>query len=343
MSNQDVIIFCQAPADISYVLTLYEKYKKDKFISIYVINVENVYKFIKNLNLDLKKLVFIPYVLTSFKNLLQVFKERKRIKFLKKQNFDFIKCADVYFFSRFEDWLTPAFLINLESDNTIYYVDHYDYSGELYKRKKPSFKLLAIKLVYYILTNVNFKLEIIEKSPEFQYSKYKIKRLTPELDNNIFEKYSHKIKVQNTRLIALFFISPCENIIYDCEDYDVMQTNIIKSLKKYNWNVVVKGHPRLGTPNNIIDLVDMIIPSFIPAEFVKIENVSICLGITTTSLGHFAKNTDIITYSLLNLFKFNNEYEREVFKKYLSELSNNKIRYFNNYLDFENKIKFNVI
>jgi hypothetical protein len=335
-----IIIFCQAPADIPYVLSLYEKYKEEKVISVYVINVENIFKFINGLNLNLKSLVFIPYALTSFKNVFQIIKERKRIKSLKKQYFDFVINTDVYFFSRFEDWLTSSFLDGLEKKNSIYYIDHYDFSSEIFKKNRLNFKLLVLKFVYYILTDVNFKLEIIEKLPEFQYYKYGVEKQIPEINKDVFYKYRYEIDIKkNANPIALFFISPCETVIYDCVSHDEIQLQIIKSLKEFNWNVIVKGHPRLGVPDIIMDIVDVQIPSYIPAEFVQIENVSMCIGIITSALAHFAKNTEIKTYSLLNLFQFKDFNSVNHYRDYLSELSNDQIIYFQDYNDFENNVK----
>ena len=236
--------------------------------------------------------------------------------------------------------MTSSFLDVLEKKNSIYYLDHYDFSAELFVKQKLNFKLLILKIVYYILTDVKFKLEIIEKLPEFQHQKYSIKKEVPEINNEIFNKYSYKIDVVKDRNpIALFFISPCETDIYDCESHDAIQLQIVQLLKQFNWTVIVKGHPRLGVPENVIDLVDVQIPSYIPAEFVQIENVSMCLGITTAALAHFAKNTEIKTYSLINLFQLKKSNSVNQCRNYLSELSKDQIIYFQDYNDFENSIK----
>lgn len=339
-----VIIFCQAPADVPYVLSLYEKFKDQKLISIYVINVENVFKFIQSLNLSLSSLIFIPYVIKSFKNVFGIIKERKRIKDLKKQYFSLVVNADVYFFSRFEDWLTSSFLDTLEKKNSVYYIDHYDFSSELYIKQKLNFKLLSLKIIYYILTDLIFKLEIIEKLPEFQYQKYNIKKEIPEINNDIFYKYRYKIEnVNGKKPIALFFISPCETVIYDCESHDKTQLQIVELLKQFNWTIIVKGHPRLGVPENVMNLIDVQIPTYVPAEFVQIKNVNMCLGIITSALAHFAKNTKIKTYSVLNLFKFKDSNSVKLYRNYLMELSNDQIIYFQDLQDFENNIKKEIL
>ncbi|KRB57291.1 hypothetical protein [Flavobacterium sp. Root186] len=335
-----MIVFCQAPADIPYVLSLYEKYKNEEIISIVVINVENVFKFIKSLNLDLDSLVFIPYALKSFKSPLDIIRERKRIIKLNKKYFDSIADTNVYFFSRFEDWLTSFFLKGLSKRNKIYYLDHYDFSSEFFEKKKLTFKLSIYKLIYFLLTGVDFKLEIIEKIPELNYGKYKIERRVPQVNNEVFQKYQYEIDIlQKIEPIVLFFVMPCEPTIYNCESHDEIQLSIVESFKKNNWTVVIKGHPRLGVPENIMNVVDVEIPSYIPAEFLQIKDVKMCVGIITTALAHFATSSDIKTYSLVNLFQFRKNTSSKLYTDYLSEASNNQVKFFQSFNDFENNIK----
>jgi len=65
-----VILFSQAPADIKYVLFLYEKFKDDKQIDIIVVNVENNFKYLQSLNLK-ARLYFVPVI--GAKNILKLF------------------------------------------------------------------------------------------------------------------------------------------------------------------------------------------------------------------------------------------------------------------------------
>ena len=63
-----ILIFCQAPADIKYALTIYERNKNDSDISIFTINVEGMHKFLKSFNLNLKELQHIQYPKYNIKN-----------------------------------------------------------------------------------------------------------------------------------------------------------------------------------------------------------------------------------------------------------------------------------
>ncbi|MBC7915284.1 MAG: hypothetical protein H7Y07_14295 [Pyrinomonadaceae bacterium] len=337
--SNEITLFCQAPADISYLLTIYEKEHKSKKISIFVINVENLFRFLSELNLSIERLVFIPYEISTLKSLSEIFKERKRIGNLKSIYFKNIYNQQIYFFSRFEDWLTAAFVKDLAKNNSVIYLDHYDFSADIFKRQKYSIRALILKNIYWLLTGVDFKVEIIEKLPEFQYEKYGIKKQKPELDPGIFFRYGYDLKqIRNNKPAVLIFVSPGNINIYDSNSHDQIQRSIIQSLKQAGWIIVVKGHPRLGIPNNILDLVDIEIPSYVPAEFILIKDVSMCLGIITAAIVHFAKNTIVPTYSLINLFNFNKDDSPYQYKQYLSESSDEKILYFDDFDDFNRVI-----
>ena len=57
--DSKIIIFVQAPADVPYMLKIYEDNLKNnkKDIYLYVVNVYNVYKFILELNLGVTVVV----------------------------------------------------------------------------------------------------------------------------------------------------------------------------------------------------------------------------------------------------------------------------------------------
>lgn len=334
--RNELFIFCQAPADVPYVLSIYEKNYLKCTITIYIINVENIFNFLKGLNLKLKNLIFIPYTHGSFKNPANIFKERRRINSLKKIYFNGVHSSQVYFFSRFEDWLTASFIKSLSKTNTIYYCDYYDFSSELFKKRGLNIKSILLKAFLYFLTGTIFKFEIIEKLPEFDYSKYLINKIEPNINRIVFEKYAYSFHNKFESIPSvLFFIAPCDSTIYNCISYKKMLIDIVLFFKISNWNVIVKGHPRKGVPNEILSNVHFEIPSYIPAEFINIQGFTICLGIDTAAIAFFAKNTSLPSFSLINLFEFNNLDRAESYKQYLSELSDYKLKFFQDYSDFQ--------
>ena len=57
-SRYDIIVFIQAPADLRYALSIYEKNKEKEFLFC-VVNVEGIYRFVKGLLLQKTEVVFI--------------------------------------------------------------------------------------------------------------------------------------------------------------------------------------------------------------------------------------------------------------------------------------------
>ncbi|MGB4774077.1 MAG: hypothetical protein WBP45_02800, partial [Daejeonella sp.] len=185
-----IILFCQAPSDLPLILTVYEKFNRITNLSIYVVNVENNYKFIKGLNLDLKSLLFIPYKNPTLKDFRTIIAERKRIKALNDRYFNHVTNHDVYFFSRYEDWITSAFIKTLSLQNKIFYINTYDdISGDFSNRQKLNLRRFVLRSVFWFLTTIKFKMEIVEKLPEFYFQKYHIEESTLSVNPIVYEKY----------------------------------------------------------------------------------------------------------------------------------------------------------
>ena len=341
VNSKPIIIFCQAPADIPYLLTIYEKNKGNTEISIFVINVENMFLFIKELNMNVKQIIFIPYTPHCFKNISRIVEERTRIKRLIKENFEPVSNSLVYFFSRFEDWLTSSFIAALAKDksNSIVYADHYDLSAAVFKKSHFNLKALTLKVVLGYMTDIRFRTQILEKLPEFPIDRYKIRTIAAALNPSVFSRYSYQIPDEAKRPVVLLLVSPSMEVLYEEKDYDHMQYKIIDFLKNAGWTIVVKGHPRLGVPENIKPLIDILIPEHIPAEFIGGKNIDLCLGIVSNAAVNFLKNTGVPTFSLLHLFEFKKVEMYEQYMSYLSQSSDNQIGYFDDFQNFQQIIQ----
>lgn len=329
--KNNIIIFCQAPADIPYVLTIYEKYHCTNSISIYVVNVEAMFEFLQNLNLDLEEFVYIPYSLKSLKKINEVVAEKKRIRFLYEKYFHHVDNAHVYFFSKYEDWLTAAFISRLSKKRTVVinYLGHYDNLGELYKSTSTiSLKITLYLFILKYITNIWFKANIVKILPEFPFLNYGIKEVSLDVDKNVFIKYQYNFSLfKSEKIKVIMYISPCEATIFDSTKYDILLTEIIELLKEIGFCFFVKGHPRLGLPNSIKDIVDFVIPSYIPGEFIKNDIFSLCLGIDTTVITHYAKHENLATYSLVKIFPASDVNLHNIAIEYLKQQSDNKMEF----------------
>ena len=72
MQKDDLILFFQAPANLPYLLKQYEENVGKKNIYIYVMNVENDYRFIKSLNLKVKEILSLMILFS--RDILQLLK-----------------------------------------------------------------------------------------------------------------------------------------------------------------------------------------------------------------------------------------------------------------------------
>jgi hypothetical protein len=170
--------------------------------------------------------------------------------------------------------------------------------------------------------------EVREKLPEFDVDKYAIVRDKLKIDHQIFQKYSYPLNPENKNsLNVLFFISPCDTTFYDSASYDKILVTIIKIFKGLEYNVFVKGHPRLGLPESVLEFVDFEIPSYVPGEFIDTKSICLFVGLETTAICHFARQSAIPTYSVMKLFPYINESLFNVFINYLTQQSEGKIKF----------------
>jgi hypothetical protein len=300
--NNNLIVFCQAPADVQYVLDIYiERNTKDR-IQIYVINVYGVYQFLKSLNLNIDKLEYIPYKLLNIKKIWMIPIEKKRIRDIFNHHFKHTVTGEVVFFSRFEDWLTAAFLtFFLRKKNVIInYVNHYD-SIEGFTSTRLSFRLYVYKLLLKWLTGIWFDLFIRDKLPEFPYYKYRITEQKNKTTSQSIQLFSYQIPKQQGKFNVLLFLAKSERAMFDPLEHDRTLIEVIKVLKSYGFNIIIKGHPRVGLPPGVEIYADIIIPEYVPGEFISIDKIALCIGVDTNTLCHFAKNTDVHTWSIIKL------------------------------------------
>jgi hypothetical protein len=347
-TNPEIVIFCQAAADVPYVLDLYNKFY-DHDISIYVINVKGIFDFISKLNLNLTNLVYINYSKVNFYNPFSLINEKYRIYKIKRIHFFNKNNANVFFFSKFEDWLTSSFILCFIKKNaSIYYVNHYDMSGDLHENLEHiKLKRRILGLIFYFITGVKFIMNKEYKFPEFPILKYNITEQSLIVDDNIFKKYAVPInRLNNFEKRVLFFLSPPENEIFDSIHYQSVVIDILNILKINDYKIFVKGHPRCGLPlfvnSIIIDEFNLkIIDSYIPGEFIDMSCFDFCIGIDSTILSILAKREVINTFCIINLITPQNENHYFSLKQYLFNYSDKKLLFLNNFDEFINYLKNN--
>ena len=104
----------------------------------------------------------------------------------------------------------------------------------------------------------------------------------------ITQKYSYTPNVIGNNLVILF-TEPYRNKFQTREDYSRMNVNIVQSLQAKGYQVIMKGHPRIGILESIKDLVDDIVPIFVPSEFIDYSIFRFAIGFVSTSLCNSAR------------------------------------------------------
>lgn len=299
----DVIIFSQAPSDISYVLEIYEKYKA-KSIKIIVINVKSNFRFYKSLNLDVE-LEFIPLV--SQKKMLRFAIHIFKIKLLYLKKFRLLKNIEVYFFAVNYDYVTAFLVEKLAKQNKVIFIDVFQVEGkEVINRVTKIKKILVRKIL-------GITIKFMELSGKLGYQ-YMLGDTIVEKERHIpkvNKKYFLRPKIDYEKQNLLFFENGEENYY---KNYNKDLLKVIKTLNE-KYNIYIKPHPRLGYSKILNKYNVDIIDSFVPAELVDLDSFDIVLGITTVSIATVCHSRK---YCIIDLFEFKNDSVKDYYKNYLN-------------------------
>ena len=322
-----IIIFCQAPADVQYVLFLYEKFKTYRRISIFVINLEGIYNYFQSLKLNLQDLIFIPYPKNvPLKDLIELKKIKKQLKIDYRKYFENLEGLTVYFFSKYFDWLTAYFVSGISKTNKVFIIDHSrdTFTGIM----KISGPLITYrKLVYRYLTSINFRFLKMQSTMmlEFPYKKFNIEDAPFALEPSVITKYRVTTETNKVKSILLFENNQSDYDFYS--DYELTMTSIVELFRESGYIIFLKPHPRQGFSEFLKPFIESILPAEIPGEFFNPDDFSMIVGIDTNAIAFFAKNYQSKTLSLLELFNFKREEEKERYRQTQLLLSGNKINF----------------
>ena len=255
MVDGNMILFSQSASDIQYILSLYERYKNEKDIKIYIVNVENNYKFLKSLDLK-AKLEFIPIVAQKkiFKYIWFSFK----LRFLYRKLFSDTRQAKIYFFSDNYDYVTSFFIEKLYQDNEVYFIDIYKQN---FSEKKSTLNNIKKAIMYCLLgIQVYFN--------EYSYIyilNNKIKKINMTVKQDDIEKYKYKVICENSHKNNLLLYESNSGSDKWFVDYNRDLANIINKVSN-DYNIYVKPHPRFGYSKFLEKYSVTIISDYIPSE-----------------------------------------------------------------------------
>lgn len=321
------IIFCQSNADLLYTLDLINKHK---YVIIYVINVKGIYEYLVSLEIEDIEVKFYPYFELSFFNPRSIYKVKKSLIDLWDNEFcQYNKCK-VFFFSTSYDWFTASYVKRLSEENTVIYYNHYDHLTSLVGYNSFSLKRKIKQIIFSYVTKVDFLSQSNINFPKFNYEKYNIFKIDVLNKPDVNERFLYTV-LGNIKKV-LFLISPEE--IENLEDSSKEKLiSFIQNIRKNNIPLVLKGHPRLGEPEEMKPYVDFIIPRNIPSEFLNYKSFNFIFGLTSAALCYPAQKELCTVYSLVELLKYKDPLKQKDFKKYISKYSNHKIIFEFNKMD----------
>jgi hypothetical protein len=314
-----VIIFSQAPADLVYVLSLYEKHKSSFEIHIIVVNIIETYEYLNSLKLK-AKIDFLP-----IHNIRKVFNFMYLIFYLRLfyfKNFFKNTTTKIYFFSNYYDYVTFYYIDKLKAKNYIYFCDLYN----IKVKEKINFFSKMKSILFFLTFGIRTRIIDINKSYAYQYV----------LDENInfFNKANINLKLINKykfniELKMLDFNK--KNIIFmetlstdnTYISYKKTLTLILSRLTK-KYNVIIKGHPRLGFSKFILQHDVHLLDSHTPSELINLDGISHVLCIDSAAISNIEHPSK---YCLIDMFALEDISYGDFIKNYLNDLSIEKISY----------------
>jgi hypothetical protein len=324
---KNIVIICQAPADVQYALTLYEKNKDSAKIYIYCINVKGIFDFFSKLNLEVETIKFIPYdfcIGITYKNPLLWLRIKKKLFLLYKEYFKNFQSSEIYFFSHYFDFLSFYFISRLKTDNSIVLINHYDDAiSENFEKSKEIVKIWFLKLVFFFITGINFKFHGLNGNLvlEFPFWLNNIKEIKDNiLDDCVFEKYSHKVNPIHEKKVLLLEEDYLDTNNY--QNYPEITSSIIKHLKNNSYHIYLKPHPRLGYSQFLAPFIDNYVESYIPAEFIDETQFDFIIGVDSSALSYFANRKKVKVFSFINIHNYKSNVVKIRSYEYLLQLVN---------------------
>jgi hypothetical protein len=302
-----LILFSQAPADIRYVLSLYSRYKETNKVHIFVVNVENNYRFFKSLDLD-AEITFIPLV--AQKNLVKYIPFLVQLRIIFKKYFSNTRDEEIYFFSRNHDYVTAYCIENLYRYNSVYFVDvykaHYHVQKSILNRIKQFIMYLTLGISVYF-DEYAYIYELDDK----------IQRVEIEVNDTELEPFKYTlVGSKNSKKNLLLYEANGHKEKWFSRYNENLKTIVEALVEKYT--IFIKPHPRLGYSKFLDEYDVTVVPDYIPAELLSLEYIDVAVGIESTAI---ATSSVRHRYSLVPLFEYKDLQREDFIVAYLKQQS----------------------
>lgn len=326
------IIFCQAPAKVHAVLNCYEyELAVGNTVTIVIMeNLEGLYNFFQDLKLNAEILLIenpIKHrVVYWWSNIIRV---KSVVSKLKLGNVDNTRVyfTDVYDVSM--GMLMP-YLIPYKASQIQMSIDilgGYDYE-QLRKGIKPWRKFLETFYSYIYKSHYCYIKGDGRWMPVMDDRKYNFPKIDYS-DQTVIQKYKYTVCQVDEKYVILF-TEPYRMKYCSQEEYNIKNCQLIDVIHSAGYKVAVKGHPRIGCHKDAEKMADLIIPHYIPSEYIDLSSFEFAVGFTSTSLCD-AANT-IPTFSIMDICKSIDDETFKWFKDYLLR-NGPKVKFVRDYSD----------
>ena len=329
MQKDDLILFFQAPANLPYLLKQYEENVGKKNIYIYVMNVENDFKFIKSLNLKVEEITFISYEWLVPRYRRTWLTQRKRVRKIFQQHFKWIKNASIYFYSAVSDWMTFYFVKKLSRDmsNEVIYADHYDMLEKRMVNRPLSRAEKLARLMYWFVTGIRMDFNFNQFMYAMPYQRYNIRKIVAE-EIRSTKSYQYVPNTDSIRKNILYLSNPWSADGHHAKEAAALETiEFIEYLKRKGFHFIIKGHPRLLLDDRFAKAADAVIPPYILSEFINVDNIDVILCVESSAAHYFTEFTNKPVYSLIYLYHSASEESKDYYAQYLRDLTHGKINF----------------
>lgn len=343
--KDNIVIFSQSVGDLPYVLKTYEDNKENYNIILIIINVENVYKFLLTLHLQVKAIVYIPYELKGLKEVWLYGKEKRRLRNIYLKHIQLIKnIKKVYFYSIFSDWITFCFVMWIKNDydSDVYYVDFQDNINlKTIKSKKTFQNIFRVFLLKVLTCGIRFAYDVNDYNEfRFLYETYPIKKIKIDiksfnLDTYLVDVYKYCNRKSKN---ALFYLSKYTEGYAKDGFYDTYE-KIFSILHKNNYSITIKAHPREGEVDELKGKYDYSIPTYIPAEFLNLQPFDLILGIHSYAIIGVSNLYKIKTMALFYLFDFDDVSIKNRFIEFFKKNSKENIDFPKSYEELNSLLR----
>lgn len=315
-------------------------------------------KLIKDNNLKWKVIFLNTNVNGRMRNPLTWIRIRKLIMKLFKNNFQFVRNSNIYFFGSSFSLDMFALIKMLSKTNYIYFLD-YDT-----KRIYPAWcryfniKYIMLKILYNLIYKLKIKFININGQPvpilsDQFFNKAKViilKETKYSYDVEIFKKYILTNKESIINKSVLLLEDDCYKFSYcSTEELRRILNKLKKMLDSYflKSEILFKKHPNATFKakqfNSVYDDYTEY-PYYIPADRIFLEqNIKLVIGGFSTVLGIASKYYNIKSIGYIKLIPFCHEEFKSHVIKILKEESDNKIDFPGSWEELDSLLKNNAV